>query len=345
MGLTRLEHVMVDQARPSGGHVVARTPVDAELQAALDETSEPTPLPSFADVANWPEFRVLFAGRMASLPGRALATSAVSARNHALPGPAGLGLSVRVYEPLARAAGRLPAVLFVHGGGFAAGDLDLDDPRCRHYASQTPCVVVSVDYRLAPEDPFPAGFEDVLWCWDWMTSHASDLKIDADRAAIAGSSAGGALAAGACLALGGRPGSRPALLLLLHAVLDDRLQTRSSREYTGTPSWDSASNRFMWRQYLSLPRPARWAPEHAAPARAQSLAVMPPTFIATTDNDPLEDEGKAFATRLADGDRLVGAHHQDGGFHAFDTFAPASRLGREALDRQVAVLRARLARG
>ena len=324
---------------------MARTPIDQELQAVLAAVNAPEPLSAFADVTDWPEFRRLLAHRLASLPGRMVTLTWASAHDRALHGPTGLELLVRIYRPAMDGIGGvpLPALLFVHGGGFAVGDLDLDDPRCRYLATRTPCVVISVGYRLAPEHPFPAGLDDVLSSWEWLISHHAELGIDPARVAVAGSSAGGALAAGACLALRTRQGPRPALLMLLHPALDDRLETQSGREYTDTPSWDSASNHFMWQQYLTKPAATAEAAERAAPARARSLSGLPPTFVVTTDNDPLEDEGKAFAARLADEGLLVDAHHQRGGFHAFDTFAPTTMLGLASLDRQAAVLRAGLA--
>ncbi len=243
-------------------------------------------------------------------------------------------ISVRVYEPPNRTE-LAPALVFCHGGAFTVGDLDTEDLRCREFARRTQVVVVSVDYRLAPEHPFPAGFEDCYDVVSWVASAGAELGIDPTRIAVGGSSAGGALAAAVALACRDLGGPALVLQLLLYPVLDERLVTASMRACTDTPGWNQPNSVHMWRHYLG----GRADPSpYAAPARASDLAGLPRAYVLTVEFDPLRDEGIEYARRLMAAGVPTELHNLPGAFHGFDAAAPEAALSRRALTEQCATL-------
>ncbi len=241
---------------------------------------------------------------------------------------------VRVY---ARGASPRPrgALLFIHGGAFVFGDLEQDHERCLHYATNADVVVVAVDYRLAPEHPYPAGLDDVRAVLHWMCEHAEDLGVDPSRIAVGGASAGGALAAGLTLRNLVEGGPALAAQLLLYPALDDRATTRSMSTFAEYDPWDGQRSRQMWPIYLGHPGDA---PPYAAPARASDLSGCPTTFIMTCEEDPLRDEELVFAQRLLDAGVSVELHHYRGTYHAFDVIAPDTAISQRALEEQTLFL-------
>ncbi|WP_310778647.1 alpha/beta hydrolase [Mycobacterium sp. Z3061] len=224
------------------------------------------------------------------------------------------GVPVRIYRG---GAGRAPAVLYCHAGGFALGNLDTDHRQCLELARRAGCTVVSVDYRLAPEHPYPAALNDAQEVLKWLHSRASELSIDPGRVAVAGSSAGGALAAG--LAHGAADGELPPLVFqLLHQpVLDDR-PTLSRNEFRATPAFDGEAADLMWRHYLAGQQPT---PE-AAPARREVLAGLPPALITCAEVDPFRDEAVEYAQRLQSAGVPTELHVFSGACHGFDSLLP-----------------------
>ncbi|WP_198320544.1 alpha/beta hydrolase [Actinosynnema pretiosum] len=242
----------------------------------------------------------------------------------------------RVYRPVRR-ADPAPALVFFHGGAFTAGDLETEDARCREIAARTGVVVVSVDYRLAPEHPYPAGFHDCYDALVWVAgAGAAELGIDPARVVVGGSSAGGALAAAVSQAARDLGGPAIALQVLLYPVADDRLETASMRAFTATPGWNQPNSVHMWRNYLR-----GWeggAPSYAAPNRASDLTGLPPAYVMVADRDPLRDEGVEYARRLMSAGVSVELHQFAGAFHGFDAAAPQAGLSRRSLDEQCAVI-------
>lgn len=227
---------------------------------------------------------------------------------------------VRVYRPR-HARG---AVLWLRGGGFVFGDLDTDAPWAARLAESSGAVVVSVDYRRAPENPYPAALDD---CWAallWTVGHAAELGVAPDRIAVAGHSAGAGLAAALTLRARAEHGPHIRFQLLNQAVLDDRQETWSQRNFTGTPWTDRTSVAAMWRHYLG----GQPATPYAAPARAEDLAGLPPAHIATAEFDPLRDEGIEYAVRLMQAGVSVELHQWPGTFHGSQAVlsAEVSRL-------------------
>ncbi len=217
--------------------------------------------------------------------------------DHTIPGPDGApDVAVRVYRREDSSDGPRAGLLEIHGGGFMFGTLDMMDGWCQMIADRVDCVVVSVDYRLAPEDPYPAGLLDCHAALRWMHDEAEALGIDRERIAIAGQSAGGGLAAGLALYARDRTheegGPSICYQLLEIPEIDDRLHTPSMLAFQDTPFWNRPNAVWSWQHYLG-PDHAGEPPLYAAPARptAKDLSGLPPAYVSTMEFDPLRDEG------------------------------------------------------
>ncbi|MFF2810897.1 alpha/beta hydrolase [Streptomyces sp. NPDC058000] len=221
----------------------------------------------------------------------------VTAADRTVPGPPGApALPVRVYRPDAPAAGPRPLVVFFHGGGWVLCDLDTHDGLCRQLARRCDAVVVSVDYRRAPEDRFPAAAEDAYAATRWALAHAAELGCDPARVAVAGDSSGGNLAAAVTLLTRDRGGPPLAAQLLVYPALDHRLAGRSAVAYATGFFHTTAHMRWYWDQYLG-PDGDRGNP-YAAPGLAPDLTGLPPALLVLPECDPLRDEGLAYGRAL-----------------------------------------------
>ena len=250
-------------------------------------------------------------------------------------------VTIRIYRPREVAATPRAGFLEIHGGGFMFGDLDMMDPWCQSIAVEVGVVVVSVDYRLAPEDPFPAGLQDCYAALCWLHEHADELGIDPERIAIGGQSAGGGIAAG--LALMARDQGGPAICYQLLEIpeIDDRLDTPSMQAFQDTPFWNRPNAVFSWQHYLGPDH--RGEPSiYAAPARATDLAGLPPAYVSTMEFDPLRDEGIRYALGMLQAGVSVELHNYAGTFHgsAFLAEAEPTRRNTEEIIR---ILQRRLA--
>lgn len=237
------------------------------------------------------------------------------------------GTTVRIYRPKGL-AGDLPALLHVHGGGFCLGSAEIDHPQSVGLADELQAVVATVDYRLAPEHPYPAGVDD---CYAALELLAGLDGVDTSRIAIQGQSAGGALAAAVTLLARDRGGPAICFQVLEIPVLDDRCDTPSMRMHEATPLWSRPQAQASWVQYLG----GQEADVYAAPARAEDLSGLPPAYVLTCELDPLRDEGIRYAARLLESGISVELHSFPGAFHGTTMAqgsAIATRMTTERLD-------------
>ena len=218
------------------------------------------------------------------------------------------------------AAGDLPVLYWMHGGGMVIGNRYMDDSRLGEWCRSLSCICVSVEYRLAPEAPYPLPVDDCDEGLRYVVDHAGDLGINPQRIGIAGRSAGGGLAAALALRWRDRGDDRVAFQYLEYPMLDDRMNTPSSM-LDGLPLWSRESNAFGWRAYLGDRCGTDQVPPDAAPARAAELAGLPATFISVGTADCLRDEAIDFAARLCRADVLTELHVYAGAVHGFDMFA------------------------
>ncbi|TVY00865.1 alpha/beta hydrolase [Mycolicibacterium porcinum] len=227
-----------------------------------------------------------------------------------------------------------PAVVYCHSGGFVLGNLDTDQIQCVELARRARCTVISMDYRLAPEYPYPAAFDDAMVVLNWAATLAGELDIDAGRIAVAGNSAGGALAA--LLAQHAAAGSAPPIVFqaLHQPVLDDR-PTRSKEEFADTPGFDGPATVAMWRHYAG----GRDVPEAAVPARAAALTGVAPALITCSELDPLRDEALDYARRLLVEGIATELHLFPGTCHGFDSLVPEWDVSQQLFALQGAALR------
>jgi acetyl esterase len=225
----------------------------------------------------------------------------------------------RIYRPHGDGGPR-PAVVFCHGGGFVLCDLDSHDSFCRAMSRHTETVVISVDYRLAPEHRAPAAAQDVYAAYCWTIAHADELGIDPARVLIAGDSAGGNLAAVTALMCRERQAPMPVGQVLIYPVIDPTFDTASYRAYATGYVNTSAAMQWYWRQYLdgSMP-PAEYL---VAPARAESHDGLPPAIVVTAGFDVLHSEGVGYADQLRKANVAVLHRNYPGLFHGFVTIMP-----------------------
>ncbi|WP_181777360.1 alpha/beta hydrolase [Amycolatopsis pittospori] len=253
----------------------------------------------------------------------------ITIRDERVPGPEGApDVGIRIYTPDRITA---PAAIFdVHGGGFVVGDLGIDHAANVRFARELGVVVVSVDYRLAPEAPYPAALEDCYAALTWVAKNAAELGVDPARIAIHGISAGGGLCA--ALALLARDRGGPAILFQYLGVpeIDDRLDTPSMRAFVDTPQWNRPRAEISWDCYLGEGvRGTADVPVYAAPARAVDLSGLPPAYVSAMEFDPLRDEGIAYAQTLLASGVTTELHLFPGTFHGSSSLEHAAISKRE----------------
>lgn len=289
-----------------------------------------------------PESRIPLEGLLQVMPGgfnaipdivqrRAVLTQMLSATpvppnpnveisNHVATGPAG-DIAVRVYSPKS-ATKPAPGLVYIHGGGMIMGGLDGEDGTCQMLADHLGAVVASVDYRKAPENPYPAAPEDCYTAASWVFENASKLGMDASNIGIYGQSAGGGLTLAVVLMSKDRSGPRFSFMAPIYPMIDDRNVTASSKLVTDVGIWDRAGSIEAWGWYLG----GAEADHYAAPARATDLSGLPPAYIDVGELDMFRDEDIDFAKRLAEANVQVEFHLWPGAYHASEVFAPTASL-------------------
>lgn len=242
------------------------------------------------------------------------------------------GAGVRLFRPVG-VTEPAPALLWIHGGGYVMGTAKQDDRVCHAFRKKAGITVASVEYRLAPEHPYPASLED---CYSVLTWLADLPGVDPGRVAIGGASAGGGLAAALALLARDRGEVKPALQLLVYPMLDDR--SSATADKPNYRLWNTRANRFGWTAYLGGADP-----QVAVPARHDDLSGLPPAWIGVGSNDLFHDEDLVYAERLKSAGVPCEVEVVPGVFHGFDLLVPKVQVSRQFLDRQCDVLRAALA--
>ncbi len=281
-------------------------PIDPQIQVLLDKGTG-VPATHTLSVA---EARTQYEARVALMAPPA-AIAAVDERSIAGPGGP---LRLRVYRP--QGNGPFSLLVFFHGSGFVLCSLDTHDGMCRNLCAGAGCVVVSVDYRLAPEHKFPAPLDDCLFATRWAAQHAAELSADGSRVAVAGDSAGGNLAAATALRLRDEGGPVLRGQLLIYPVTDYYTPgTPSYRENAEGYGLTRDTMRWFWDHYLADPADA--ANPYASPLRAATVAQLPPALVVTAEFDPLRDEGEDYAARLRAAGVPAQTSRWDGMNHGF----------------------------
>jgi acetyl esterase/lipase len=244
-----------------------------------------------------------------------------------VPGPQGApDVAVEVSRP--STTGPVPAVLWIHGGGYVLGSAEQDRPKAERFAAELGHVVVSVDYRLAPETPYPGPVEDCCAALTWLHDNAAGLGVDPDRLVVAGESAGGGLAAAVALLARDRDRVPLRLQALVYPMVDDRTAVDPDlNPYTGEFVWTPGSNHFGWSALLGREPGGPDVPGYAAPARAGELAGLPPAFVGVGGLDLFLEEDMEYARRLQRAGVPTELHVYPGAYHGFWR-VPAARVAR-----------------
>ena len=302
--------------------------IDPELAAVLDFM----PVIDLDDpVLARAEFEKLLVAMRAPLP----EADSLEIEDRLVPGWEGdPDVAVRVYRPKATPAGATaPGILLIHGGGFIIGSVEAEHAGAVLMAVDAGAVLVSVEYRLAPEHPYPAGLRDCYAALTYLHAEAAGLGVDTSRVAVVGASAGGGLAAATALLARDLGGPSLCFQMLHIPELDDRLETPSMQTFVDSPLWNRPLAVQSWKAYLGDLAATDDVPVYAAPARATDLRGLPPAYVSTAENDPLRDEGICYALAMLRAGVSVELHQFPGTFHgsALVTRAAVSkRASREA---------------
>lgn len=255
--------------------------------------------------------------------------------NRTVPGPDG-EIPIRIYRPVATDA-ELPCLVYFHGGGWVFGTLDATDAICKSLANRAGCVVVSVDYRLAPEHKFPAPLDDCFAATEWLAANGAEIGVDRHRLAVGGDSAGGNLAAAVCLKARGNSFPTLRMQLLVYPVTDHSFDTESYTANGENYLLTRDMMQWFWNHYLN--NASDDANPLASPLRAATHDRLPPALVITAEFDPLRDEGAAYAHKLLDARVPVTLSRYDGMIHGFFQMLAVFRQASDAADEAAAALR------
>jgi acetyl esterase/lipase len=285
--------------------------------AGLDSTALPS---DFESIAAWRAAAVTMLDTMDQTVSH---SATVEKTDFRVPTGDGDDILVRLYRPLGSDA-VLPVVVWIHGGGMIGGSLRGDDWRAEQVVDGVGCAVVSVDYRLAPEHPYPIPSEDCSAALNWVVANAAVLRVDASRLAIGGPSAGGGLAAGVVLRNRDREQHPIAFQYLLFPMIDDRESTASSTAFSDIPTWSREHNINGWRAYLGDKYQSDEVETYAAPYRETNLGGLPPALIQVGEIDTFRDEDIEYASRLMKAGVSTELHVYPGAYHGWMATNPAA---------------------
>ena len=295
----------------------------------------------FANAPEWPPTRsqpipqLRAAVRASSTAFPKLEVPLASIVDRTVPGPAG-AIPVRVYTPAG--SGPFPLICYFHGGGYVTGDLDTQDMIARALAFGAGAVLVSVDYRLAPENPFPAGPDDCWAATQWVAAHTAELNGDAARLAVAGDSAGANFAAGVALRARDAGAPRIAAQIMFYGSCDyPSTETPASREFANGPLLSADDVAYFWELYLRHPETEQNDPI-ASPMRAASHRDLPPAFMGTAEIDPSRDHGETYIRKLAEAGVRTQLVRYPGMIHGFVSWLGLIPAAQQAIDDACAFL-------
>ena len=320
-----------------------KTPkIDAQVRWAALKLIPRIGLSKPLPVGDWAGRRALSAARQVKLAKLSAKISPppsdVEISNFNCPRPDGTSLPLRLYRK--RGSRSLALIVYVHGGGMIMGTVDSYDSVCSKYASFANIAILSVDYRLAPEYPYPAAIEDVSAGVQWARENCVELSIEPNRIGIAGDSAGGGIAAGVLLKARDE-GVGLNAAMLIYPMLDDRTiaSPADGPKLTGPfITWSYNDNITGWRCLLGEMGPGEVS-AYAAPARATNLGGLPPIYLEVGDLDIFHDEDVVFASRIRDAGGNVQLHLRPGCPHGYEVFAPKSRVAQLAMEQRYGYLR------
>ncbi|MEV8169805.1 alpha/beta hydrolase [Microbacterium sp. NPDC077486] len=311
-------------------------PFDPDVQAVLDEIAKnPQPaltretLPRDGVDRMFPDNDAVIAGRD------------ITWEDRVIPGPPGApDIEVTIFRPAGSETSTLPGFVNIHGGGMIVGHRSWETARVVDIVAEHGVVAVNVEYRLAPEDPYPAGVEDCYAAFVWTHTHATELGIDPARIVVGGGSAGGGLTAAVALLARDRRGPVMAGQLLLCPMIDNTNTTVASRQYDGIGTWQRDMNLLAWSCVLGeeLAFSAE-APAYAAPSRATDVSGLPPAYIEVGEAEMFRDEDTEYALRIWETGGQAELHVWGGGAHGFDMYMPDAEITRAALAARASWLR------
>ena len=302
---------------------MSRERIDPESRAALDALLEIVP-GGFGAIPDINERRATVKQLFNAMTAELAPNDNVVTEDRVVPGPEGSpDIGVRIFRPTG-SAGVLPGIYHIHGGGMVQGNVEEESLIAAMLCEAVNSVIVSVEYRLAPENPYPAAVEDCYAGLVWMAQNAEQLGFDPERLAVCGGSAGGGLAIATALSARDRGGPAICFMGSFYPMIDDRNETPSSREIVDIGIWDRDTNREAWDWYLG----GKPADGYAAPARAEDLAGLPPTFIDVGEIDLFRDEDIDFATRLLKAGVPTELHVYPAAYHASEVIAPEAALSK-----------------
>jgi acetyl esterase len=264
----------------------------------------------------------------------AVVDDVLSVTDEIIAGPDANPLLLRIYRP--KSANRsLPVLLWIHGGGYILGSIDDDDDLCMRFVKEAGCLVVSVDYRLAPEHPYPAPIEDCYTALKWIADHKESLNIDENRIGVAGASAGGGLTAALTLLARDRQYPSICFQMPLYPMIDDRNNTPSTNEITQGFVWNQKTNEAGWKMYLGELYGTDHVPAYAAPARSEDYSNLPYTYTCVGQLDPFRDETLTYVTKLAQAGVDVEFHLYPGAYHGFEGLNPTAAISISAINEYI----------